>query len=386
MAGARHLRQRQWDSSPLQDRPAQRQLFQGSGQEGPEGAGGPIRHTRRRIGTGVSSAAQLDRLPGTWNRKGPHTAERPHRRATIVSVPDTIEVVPIELLEALAGPAQAAPELPTATDRQGANPVSRPPDGFTLTATADDRARRYAEAARDKEYARLALAPEGNRNNALNGAAFVLGQFIGAGLLERDETGEQLLQIATRIGLDESEARPTLKSGIEAGVAQPRNVPAPEVVEVGDDWPEPFLDCQPPATPFPLEVLPGSLRDLCTACAEAYVCPVDFFAVPSVVLAGGVIGQSVNLRINNTWRVPPHLFCLIIGPPGSKKTPALDKISEPIREIDRELYEEYLAAKAELLPRGSHPVPATPRAGRRDPGGRRDNSFGEPQERDPHQR
>jgi hypothetical protein len=60
--------------------------------------------------------------------------------------------------------------------------------------------------------------------------------------------------------------------------------------------------------------------------------------------------------MSNTWRVPPHLFCLIVAPPGSKKTPALERISEPVRQIDKKLFNEYEATQAELLPDGPEPV------------------------------
>lgn len=304
-----------------------------------------------RIGTGVISAAQFGRVPGTWNRKGRHTPERPHRRATIVSMPDELEVVTVELIEAVAGPAPAAPVVAAAADRRVPEPASLPADGFTLIATADDRSRRYAQSARDQEYGRLALAPEGDRNNALNRAAFALGQFVGSGLLERDAIEADLLGIATRIGLEDGEAQATIRSGVEAGLAQPRTAPTPTVVvtEVCDEWPEPFLDSLPEAAPFPLEVLPGSLQELCGTCAESWSCPVDLLAGPVPFLAGGTIGRSVNLRVNNTFHVPSHLYGAIVAPPGTKKSPALELMSQPLREIDRELQEEYQQAMADVL-------------------------------------
>ncbi len=57
----------------------------------------------------VSNAARIVRLPGTLNRKGDSTASRPHRRACILAVPEPVEAVSRELLEALARHAPAAP-------------------------------------------------------------------------------------------------------------------------------------------------------------------------------------------------------------------------------------------------------------------------------------
>jgi hypothetical protein len=231
-----------------------------------------------------------------------------------------------------------------------------------LTVGGDERVARYIEAAREREYGRLALAEPGDRNNALNRAAFALGQLIGPGRLDRDAIEDDLLKVALRIGLDEHEAQPTIKSGLDAGIAQPRDVPTSSSVETvasivqADEWPRPFLDIQPVVTPFPIQVLPGSLRDLCEACADSYGCPVDFFAVPGVLLAGGVIGMSVNLRISTTWEIQPHLYCVVVAPPGDKKSPALDLMSRPLAAIDQELQEEFRLAQANALPEDPRPL------------------------------
>ena len=56
-----------------------------------------------KVDTAVFDAPRLVKLYGTKACKGPDTAERPHRFASVVEVPGTIEVVPVEKLEALAG-------------------------------------------------------------------------------------------------------------------------------------------------------------------------------------------------------------------------------------------------------------------------------------------
>jgi hypothetical protein len=315
------------------------------------------------IDTSVSDAPRPARLPGTWARKGPDTHERPHRMATIVSMPDELAVVPAELLERLVGPGASSPLPATEVETIPAQqPASGSPDGFTLTVGGDERNARYLTAAREREYGRLAMAEPGDRNNALNRAAFALGQFIGAGHLDRAEIEEDLLKLAMRAQLDEPEARVTIRSGIESGITQPRQIPEPSsTVALGADtekeeWHEPYLDCQPQAAPFPLQVLPGALGELCAAGAESYECPPDFFAVPAVVLAGGVIGMSVNLRMSSNWEIPPHLFCKIVAPPGSKKSPPLELMNRPLADIDQELQEEFRVAMANTLPDDPKPL------------------------------
>jgi len=68
-----------------------------------------------KVDTGVADAPRIIRIYGTPNRKGANRADRPHRRAALLVVPDAIEVVPIEKLQALAAEATetTSPSTPT---------------------------------------------------------------------------------------------------------------------------------------------------------------------------------------------------------------------------------------------------------------------------------
>lgn len=83
----------------------------------------------------------------------------------------------------------------------------------------------YAEAAMRGEVEKLAHAVEGSRNDQANLSAFALGQLVGAGALERTLVEEQLQTVARSIGLSDREALATIRSGIEAGMQQPRQIP-----------------------------------------------------------------------------------------------------------------------------------------------------------------
>lgn len=67
-----------------------------------------------------------------------------------------------------------------------------------------------------------ATPPGAGRNNLLNAKAYALGRMVGAGLLVRREVEAALLEAARGAGLPEEEARATLRSGLEGGLAQPR--------------------------------------------------------------------------------------------------------------------------------------------------------------------
>ncbi len=82
---------------------------------------------------------------------------------------------------------------------------------------------RYVAAAAASELQELEGAPEGTRNDALNRAAFNLGQFVKAGALPENWARSQLEQRAVGIGLPVVEARGTIDSAFRA--AQPRELP-----------------------------------------------------------------------------------------------------------------------------------------------------------------
>lgn len=83
-------------------------------------------------------------------------------------------------------------------------------------------ATRWASTALDAEAGRVAVAAEGTRNDALNRAAFSLGQIVAGGGLDASEVAGRLLLAANRAGLAEAEAVATIASGLKAGAASPR--------------------------------------------------------------------------------------------------------------------------------------------------------------------
>jgi len=92
--------------------------------------------------------------------------------------------------------------------------------------------RSYEESAFENEINRVRGAPEGERNTALNRAAFALGQLVGAGLLD-----EARVRTALRAAspLPEREAEATIESGVEAGKLEPRKRPGASAPAAGTD-------------------------------------------------------------------------------------------------------------------------------------------------------
>ena len=83
---------------------------------------------------------------------------------------------------------------------------------------------RYAETALKLELRNLRQTTEGTRNDTLNKAAFNLGQFVSGGYLDRARVESELASVAALIGLGENETAATIRSGIEAGMKEPRTI------------------------------------------------------------------------------------------------------------------------------------------------------------------
>lgn len=160
----------------------------------------------------VFDAPRIARLPGTWNRKGISTEERPHRLCRLLHVPDPIEIVTVEQLEAVAGDKRPTP--------QTFNPWA-----IKVPTGAPDKLQSYVRSAIERELARVVLANPGNRNDTLNTASFAIGQLVGAHVADRSDVEKQLTVAALRTGLGDTEIAQTLRSGLEAGIKDPRTLP-----------------------------------------------------------------------------------------------------------------------------------------------------------------
>jgi len=80
----------------------------------------------------------------------------------------------------------------------------------------------WAQRIIDEELDKLRSTSQGSRNHATNRAAFVLGQFVGAGILTQPEAERMVMQAAMATGLHEREIAVTMKSGITSGIKDPK--------------------------------------------------------------------------------------------------------------------------------------------------------------------
>ena len=63
------------------------------------------------IDQSVHNAARISRLPGTWNRKGDETDDRPHRMAKVLETPENIVPASVAQMEAITDPPSNPPTV-----------------------------------------------------------------------------------------------------------------------------------------------------------------------------------------------------------------------------------------------------------------------------------
>ncbi|MBY0527336.1 MAG: DUF3987 domain-containing protein [Gemmataceae bacterium] len=307
------------------------------------------------IDTATFKATQEVKLPGSWARKGADTKERPWRQVRLAEVPDPVQVVPFELLHAIAAPLiAAAPEVPPP-------PSPLPPASrFGARMVGNGHGPHpYAQRVFDAEVAKLAGTSEGQRNEQAYQSAAAVGNYIESGNLYLPEVRLALIQAATGTGLPAREATSAVDRGLNDGQAKPKAIPTnghhanghahangTATPEAPEPWPQPIpLTEAPPVPAFPLDTLPALLARFVTEAAWATNAPPDFVAVPLLATAAAAIGNSHWLAVTRTHRQPPVLFAGVVARPGAGKSAPFDLAKEPLEQAERRYYKEWLAAK-----------------------------------------
>lgn len=166
----------------------------------------------------------------------------------------------------------------------------------------------YIEKALTDEVARVEDAREGERNERLFRAACALGSLLHLGLDEGHVTDELSLA-ASRTGLPDDEIGTTIAGGLERGASNPRDIAPGRASDMS-------------RVPYPVDALPEPLRSFVHEAARCVGCPPDMVAVPLLIYAAGTIGSSYRIRIKRGYEKHAVLWGVVIGAPGSGKSPA----------------------------------------------------------------
>lgn len=143
-------------------------------------------------------------------------------------------------------------------EREGS--TSTPPSPPVTLEVGNKRAQRWAQVKLDETCLQLTREPEGGRNHALNAAAYSLGRLVPK-WLDENTVNDHLWLAGVNAGLDRVEARQTVRSGLSAGMLDPRDPPVDE-----RDGLEALVDG--PVTTRPAQRIDISLEQPATGQAE----------------------------------------------------------------------------------------------------------------------
>jgi hypothetical protein len=259
---------------------------------------------------GATDASRILRLPGTFNLK---LAGNPRPVKTVWCEPERLyDLADFTEYEA-QGKAQA--QAPGETGKSG---------------NGDYEA--YAHKALADELAKLARTPahDPGRNNQLNKAAFSLGQLVGAGILDRGSVEAALSGTAAAIGLGAAEIQTTIKSGIEAGMKEPRELPETTTRRGSADGqgatPKP-LSITPSIPYWPQEVMTGASGAFARCYASYLETPEPFLFMNYLTLMGHVISDKITLASE----IPPQPRLYTVNLGKSAITRKSTSINKPVR-------------------------------------------------------
>ncbi|MFG3639108.1 YfjI family protein [Micromonospora sp. NPDC047762] len=220
----------------------------------------------------------------------------------------------------------------------------------------------YAQTALTNELERVRTAVKGTRNDALNRAAFSLGQLVAGGELTELEVRSALTDTARGAGLDEREIAATIASGLGKGQLNPRQAPRVQIlrgiyasVEQATerfDEPEPLEGVLEPAPPFPTEALPHGVGEFVNALAATTQTPVDLAGMMSMSALSVAAANRCWVSGGASWVESLILWTITALPPASRKSPVVGAIAEPFHRLELEALTEHQqshGSKADLL-------------------------------------
>ena len=282
------------------------------------------------IDTKVANASRICKLYGTLAAKGSSTADRPHRLSGIITIPEQLNVVPVELLERLAGEGDAQ-QVATGP------PAPRPPVADRVSyPAAIDNARKY--------LAKMDASIEGDKRSdrpikaasvLVNDFALSDGEALDLLMFEFNPRCQPPWSDAeVRHKIDDAHKnpphRPAKGQGANAIVGSSPVVSQRDETTnlIDESWPAPI-------DPVAFYGVAGDIVRKIEPHTEAD--PVAIL-IQVLVAVGNVIGRTAYFRIEAT-RHYANLFAVIVGVSSvARKGTSGDQVCRVVRQVDEEWY------------------------------------------------
>ena len=104
-----------------------------------------------------------------------------------------------------------------------------------------------------------------------------------------------------------------------------------------------------PVLPFTLDMVPEPLQPWIKDIAHRRQCPLDFVAIPVIIMVASLIGARCSIKPNekDDWTVTPNLWGGILGDPGTLKSPICSEVLFPFGYLENKAKEDYLERKSQ---------------------------------------
>ena len=93
--------------------------------------------------------------------------------------------------------------------------------------------------------------------------------------------------------------------------------------------------------PFPIDIFPDVLREFIKEVSVKANFSQDFISVSIMSVVSTVLGQKVELLVDETWRTNPIFWFAVVGAPGSKKSHPVRFVIDPLKRFDKISKEQY---------------------------------------------
>ena len=92
---------------------------------------------------------------------------------------------------------------------------------------------------------------------------------------------------------------------------------------------------------IPLDAFPAKIQDMILTLARQENYTIEYMMASLLVAVSTAIGNAVNIRIRGGWISNSALYMILIGRPGTGKTPPLDFAFRPIRKHDAQAVKQF---------------------------------------------
>jgi len=92
---------------------------------------------------------------------------------------------------------------------------------------------------------------------------------------------------------------------------------------------------------FPLEVFPAKMQEILLHWSEHQGFKLEYAAMSMLTVMAAALGNTHRIRIRGEWTTNAALYVILVGRPGTGKTPPLESAMRPLLELDEQRLEKF---------------------------------------------